>query len=90
MDKTSQTLAALAAIGGVVGLGQLFASTEKLTARVVVGRAIASAGLGAASATVLIWLPNLPFVAQCGLAAALASLGTSGLERLLQRVVGIK
>lgn len=32
---------------------------------------------------------DMPPLAQIGLAAALASLGTSGLERLIQRVLGI-
>ena len=44
--------------------------------------------LGMAAGTVLAWWPELPWVAQAGLAAALASLGTSGLERVFARIVG--
>jgi hypothetical protein len=35
-------------------------------------------------------MPDLPLIAQAGIAAALASLGTSGLERLFARLVGGK
>lgn len=86
--ETSKLLGTLAAVGAAIGLGQLLASEEKLTARIVVGRALSSAGLGAASAAILVWFPDLPLAAQCGVAAATASLGTSGLERLFQRMLG--
>lgn len=88
LSDAAKTIGALGAAGVVIGLGQLLASEEKLTLRIVVGRAMSSAGLGAASAGVLAWLPGLPLVAQLGVACMMASLGTSGLERLLQRVLG--
>lgn len=46
---------------------------------------LSSAGLGATASAFLLAVPGLPIYAQYGLAAALASLGTSGLERLFQR-----
>lgn len=90
MDKHSPEtiVGGLAAVGALVGIGQLLASKEPLTLRIVLGRALSSAGLGAASAAVLVFLPDLPLVAQFGLAATLASLGTSALERLFQRITG--
>jgi hypothetical protein len=72
-------------IGALVGLGQLLASQEVLTKRIVIGRMLSSAGLGAAAGAILTFIPQLPFAAQLGLAAAMASLGTSGLERLFQK-----
>ena len=81
-------VALLAALGAVVGLGQLLAGAEPLTVRLVVGRALTSAGLGASSAALLILMPDLPLAAQLGIAATLASLGTSALERLFQRILG--
>ena len=87
-SEAAQAIGALGAAGLVVGLGQLLASEEKLTKRIVIGRAMSSAGLGAASAGILAWLPDLPLVAQLGIACTMASLGTSGLEKLLQRVLG--
>lgn len=87
--EAAKTVGALGLVGVLVGLGQLLASREKLTQRIVIGRALSSAGLGASSAAILAWMPGVPLVAQFGIAAALASLGTSGLERLCQKVCGL-
>ena len=80
--------ALLAAAGVAVGIGQLLHSKEPLRWRIVVGRAMSSGGLGMAAAVALSWAPDMPFAAQLGLAAALASLGTSGLERMFSRFIG--
>jgi len=77
----------LGLVGILVGIGQLLASQERLTMRIVIGRALSSAGLGASSAALLVWIPGLPIAAQLGVAALVASLGTSGLEKLIQRVL---
>ena len=83
-----QAVGWLAGAGALIGLGQLLASKEKLTARLVFGRALSSAGLGASSAIILAFMPGLPFTAQLGLAATIASLGTSALERVVQKFFG--
>lgn len=72
-------LAALAA-----GMGTLLASDEKLTWRLAIGRALSSGALGVAAGSVLLWIPNAPWFAVVGVAAVLGSIGTSGLERILQ------
>lgn len=79
--------AVFAAIGMFIGMGQLLASQEQLTFRIVLGRSLSSGGLAMAAGLVLVWVPDLPMVGQYGVAAALASLGTSGLERVFQRVL---
>jgi len=84
-DKETQGVMSLIAVGAMVGLGHLLASKEVLKTRIIIGRMLSSAGLGAAAAFILAFVPDLPLSAQFGLAAALASLGTSGLERLFQR-----
>lgn len=71
-------------IGISIGLGQLLSSPEKLTARLIIGRSLSTGGLSMAAGLALVLVPDLPLVAQLGAAAALASLGTSGLERLFQ------
>lgn len=76
-----------ALIGVGIGVGQLLASTERLTARIIIGRALSTGGLAMAAGLVLVWIPDLPMIGQMGVAAALASLGTSGLERVFQRVI---
>lgn len=75
-------------LGILVGLGQLLASKEHLTARIIWGRCLSTMGLSMAAGIVLLAFPEVPPLGQIGVAAALASLGTSGLERLVQRVIG--
>lgn len=74
-------------VGISIGVGQLLASNEVLTPRIVLGRALSTGGIAMASGAVLVWIPDLPLLGQIGIAAVLASLGTSGLERVFQRVV---
>jgi len=54
---------------------------------VVIGRAICTGGVAMSAGAVLVWVPELSILGQVGVAAALASLGTAGLERLLGRVL---
>jgi hypothetical protein len=76
-----------ALVGVSIGLGQLLASGEVLTWRIIVGRSLSTGGIAMAAGATLVWVPDLPMVGQIGVAAALASLGTSGLERLFQSVI---
>lgn len=89
-SNAARVMASFGVVGLIIGIGQLLASRERLTMRIILGRALSSAGLGAISPAVLIFLPNLPLVAQFGLAALFASLGTSFIERLFQRWMGTK
>ena len=89
IDKDAlTTLGMLGAVGGLVGFGQLLASKEELTWRIVMGRFLSSCGLGVSAAAVVIFVPELPLVAQLGLAAGLASLGTSALEVVFRKYFG--
>lgn len=83
-----QAAVSLSAVGVIIGIGQLLASTEKLTPRIIVGRACSSAGLGAASSALLVFFPDLPLFALLGSAALFASLGTSFMERAFQKWIG--
>ena len=85
--ESSASIIVFAIVGVVIGLGQLLASGEVLTGRIVIGRALSTGGLAMASGVILVWVPDLPMVGQIGFAALLASLGTSGLERLFQRAI---
>ena len=100
-DRTPSLIANLAAygeqiaqatifalVGMMVGIGQLLASQEVLTTRIIVGRALSTGGLGTVAGVVVVWIPELSFAGQIGIAAAVASLGTSALERVFQRVIG--
>ena len=76
-----------ALVGTIIGLGQLLTGNERLTVRLLIGRALSTGGLAMAAGVVLVWVPELSMVGQIGVAAGLASLGTSGLERAFQRVI---
>jgi hypothetical protein len=81
------TSAMLFAVGAAIGLAQLCGSAEQVSWRLACARAVAVGGLSVAAGAVLVWLPETSLLGQIGLAAALASLGTSGLERLIVRFV---
>lgn len=87
-SEATKIATSLGFVGLIVGIGQLLASTERLTMRIIVGRALSSAGLGASSSAMLVLIPDLPIAAQLGCAALFASLGTSFIERMFQRWLG--
>ncbi len=81
------TAAMFALVGITIGVGQLLASREILTPRIIIGRALSTGGISMAAGSALVWFPDLPLLGQIGIAAALASLGTSGLERVFQKFI---
>ena len=89
-ESWAREIGGLVVAGILIGIGQLLTSQEKLTWRIVLGRMISSGALGASAAGILAWLPDLSYNAQIGIACALASLGTSGLERLAQMLFGLR
>ena len=86
MDKHEQGLLTVICLGALLGLGQVLASGDRISIRYAIGRAIVSAGIATSSYSVLAWMPNTSPVALVGIAALLASLGTSGLTLLAQRL----
>lgn len=83
MDKHS--LAIAAGVGALIGIGQLLLKDDPITLKRAVGRAIVTAGLSVAAFSILTISPGVSIEAIIGCAAALASLGTTGLERLAAR-----
>lgn len=77
-------------VGVLIAVGQLLASDQRLTWRIIVGRCITTGGIALGAGAALAVFPGLPFVAQIGIASMLASLGTSGLELLIRRIFGRK
>jgi hypothetical protein len=88
MDIKEHPFLLMLVVGIIAGMGQLLASDEKLVWRVVLGRALSSGVLGLVAGIILIWYPDIDPLAMCGFAALIASLGTSGLERIVQIVWG--
>lgn len=87
-DSPEVRLGLLAALGAAIGIGKLLAGGEPLTARLVLGRALVSGGIGAAASATTIVFPTADPLVTYGVAAALASIGTSALETILARKVG--
>lgn len=77
-------------IGSVIGLGQLLISDAPLTWRAAAGRAIVSGGLATIAGSLLLVFAGTPNLALFGVAAALASLGTSMIERVIMQFVRSK
>lgn len=74
-------------IGISIGISQLMSAGAKFVWRVWLGRAISTGGLAMSAGAILVWFPSVPLVAQLGIAAALASIGTSGLVHLSRRII---
>jgi hypothetical protein len=75
----------LAGIGAAIGMGKLLNSTDRITPRIATGRAIVTAGIGAAAGAATLLFPSADPIVLYGLASGLASLGTSGLEVVLNK-----
>jgi len=86
---TWQILAAMGVVGVVTALGQLLASNERLTFRIILGRALSAIGLSVSAGAILLWMADPHPLALIGVSAGLASLGTSFLEKLMQKKFGI-
>ena len=84
-----QILSAMGMIGIITALGQLLASKEKLTWRIIIGRTLSSVGLAISSGAILLWFTNPHPLALIGVSAGAASLGTSFLEKIVQKKLGI-
>jgi hypothetical protein len=87
-DSPLGFIAILAGIGAAIGLGKLLNSEEKITPRLVIGRALVNAGIGAAAGATSLLFPNADPIVLYGLAAGLASIGTSALEMILKKKLG--
>jgi hypothetical protein len=83
-----ETIAVLVTVGVFTALGKLLASNEKLTWRLVFGRAIVSAALSLAAGAMLAFIPGLSTLALVGLACASAVLGEQFLEKWLSSKTG--
>jgi hypothetical protein len=61
-------------------------SKESITWRIALGRCITTGGIAVVAGGALALFPELPLIAQIGIAAMLASLGNSGLEVVIQKI----
>lgn len=88
-DNNYTTLSIAAGIGFLIAIGRVMATDEHVTAKQVIGRAILNTGLAIGAFSVLTFIPGLGMEGKIGMAALIASLGTTGAEMLLRRIVGL-
>lgn len=74
-------------IGAAIGVGQVLSEGDPLCWKRILGRALVAGGLGVGAGSLLMFIPDLPFIALLGAAAAVASLGAGAIERLLIALV---
>ena len=84
-----ELLSAMSMVGLITALGQLLASEERLTYRIIIGRTLSSVGIAISSGAILLWFANPHPLALIGVSAGAASLGTSFLEKIIQKKLGI-
>ena len=85
LEAMPQALA-FVAVGVLTAIGQMLQSKEPITWQIAIGRCITTGGIAVVAGAALTLFPDLPFIAQIGIAAMLASLGNSGLEVVIQKL----
>jgi hypothetical protein len=85
LNNETNTLITMLFVGLITAVGQMLSSGEKVTWKHVVGRCITTSVLALAAGSILVWVPNVSPLALVGVSAMLSSLGTSALERMLQK-----
>lgn len=71
--------------GMTVGVANLLRSSDPKTLGKTIGYAMAAGGIGMTAGAFLLWFPNMPLVAQLGLAAGLSNLGVEGIKLIVAR-----
>jgi hypothetical protein len=80
-----------AALAVAVSFGQMLLSDDPLTWKKIVGKAVVGGGLGMSAYGLLVWFPNLPPIAVCGIACALSIAGAEGILKLIkERGISLK
>lgn len=74
-------------IGATIGIGQHLLSPTPFSWRIVIGRALSTGGLAVVAGTVLVMHPTMSPLAQMGIAAGIATLGTTALEAVFLRYI---
>lgn len=84
MQEHEKGVLYLIVIGAVIGLGKLLVSSEKITGRLALGRAILGGATSTVAGVVLAQFPTIPLPAIIGVGSALGILGAQFLEAWLK------
>lgn len=82
-----ETLAVLASVAILAGLGRHLASEEPKPVKHIIGHALMNGVLGIAAAATLLFFADLPTLALVGIAAVFGTVGTEGVIWFAKRFV---
>ncbi|MFV9669876.1 phage holin family protein [Pantoea sp. KXB25] len=88
MQDHEKTLVQLLVFGGIIALGKLLASNEKITPRLIAGRVILGSAISVAAGAALVQFPDMSPLAVNGVGAGLGILGYQFCEMWLRRRLG--
>ncbi|WP_418219833.1 holin [Burkholderia vietnamiensis] len=72
-------------MGALIGIAKLLVSSEQITFRVIVGRALLGSATSMVAGVALLQIPNLDPLALLGIGSALGIVGSQYIEILLRR-----
>ncbi|MDT6993226.1 phage holin family protein [Burkholderia cenocepacia] len=85
MQEHEKTFLELIVMGALIGIAKLLVSSEQLTFRVIVGRALLGSATSMVAGIALLQIPNLDPLALLGIGSALGIVGSQYIEILLRR-----
>ncbi|RQS69226.1 holin [Burkholderia sp. Bp8963] len=85
MQDHEKTILELIIMGALIGIAKLLVSSEQLTFRVIVGRALMGSATSMVAGIALLQIPNLDPLALLGIGSALGIVGSQYIEILLRR-----
>ncbi|MFV9685485.1 phage holin family protein [Pantoea sp. KXB45] len=88
MQDHEKTLMQLLVLGGIIALGKVLASNEKITPRLIAGRVILGSAISVAAGAALVQFPDMSPLAVNGVGAGLGILGYQFCEMWLRRRLG--
>lgn len=84
----TKTILGLVTTGALIGVGKLLVSSEKITFRVVLGRAILGSATSLLAGIILWQIPNIHPLALLGIGSGLGIIGQQYIEKLLRQKAG--
>ncbi|TCB77425.1 holin [Acinetobacter sp. ANC 4173] len=87
MQEHEKVALQLILMGFVIAMAKVLVSTEKLTWRIVIGRAILNGFTTLGAGGALIWISDLNMLAILGLGAFLGTLGSQFVEAQAERFI---
>lgn len=85
MQDWEKSLWGLAIMGALIGVAKLLVSSEELTFRVIVGRAILGSATSVLAGVVMLQIPNIHPLALLSIGSGLGIVGQQYLERILRK-----